>query len=213
MEKKGNIYGDHSDHKWITKSICRHLLYESCDLKGSLGLCGKEYRKHLFSRSNNNFSDDKFREKATNIMMEFYDYMSDEMILFPMFGTLLGIVRDEELIKHDDDIDFGYFKKDEKILVDKLDKIHNKDGFKLIRNEYSNLYSLHKDGVLIDLYEYEVIENENLLQQGHRTGYNLKYDEVFPMTEIKFKDKSLSCISEPIKFFERYYGQDWNVPK
>ena len=47
--------------------------------------------------------------------------MSDEVTVWPMFGTLLGIVRDDDLIKHDDDIDLGYFKKDEAELIKKLD--------------------------------------------------------------------------------------------
>tara|TARA_R100001126_G_scaffold102681_2_gene88221 strand:- start:1332 stop:1976 length:645 start_codon:yes stop_codon:yes gene_type:complete len=210
---KNKFYGDAANHKWITRSICRHLLYEGCDLKGELNRVGKVYAHHLNKRQHGNFANHEHRRRAVNILLEFYDYMSDEITIFPMFGTLLGIVREQDLILHDDDLDFGYFKKDSERLIKKLDNLHNKDGYLVIRNEFSNLYSLVKDGIMIDLYEYEVIEEENLLQQGHRTFYNLQYDEALPLKTIEFADRELVSINNPIAFFERYYGKDWKTPK
>jgi hypothetical protein len=207
------IYGEGADHKWITKSVCRHLLYEGCDLKGELKRTGRLYKQHLNTRKHNNFTNDEHRKKATEVLIEFYDYMSDEITIFPMFGTLLGIVRQQDLISHDDDIDFGYLKKDSQRLIEKLDNIHNKNGFLVIRNEFSNLFSLVKDGIMIDLYEYEVIEDDKILQQGHRTFYNLQYDEVFPLNTLHFAGRELLSINNPVAFFERYYGRDWKTPK
>jgi|14BtaG_2_1085337.scaffolds.fasta_scaffold103017_1 hypothetical protein len=207
-------------HRWVTKSICRHLLYEGCDLSGilnqvtmQLGADDKLYAEHLKKRNHQNFQDHSHRANAIKILFEFYDYLSDEVTVWPMFGTLLGIVRDDDLIKHDDDIDIGYFKKDEAELIKKLDALHNTRGYQVIRNEFSNLFSLIKDDVAIDLYEYEKLNNSPFLQQGHRTFYNLMYDETFPMKTIQFRDRDLLCISDPERFFERYYGKDWKVPK
>ena len=210
---KRYIEGRHSNHDWQTKSICRHLLYEGCDLMGKLGIVGNEYALHLNRRKYKNFADEEYRKKAIEIMLEFYDYMSEDMDIWPLFGTLLGIVRNGDLIPHDDDVDFGYLKKDESILVDKLDSIHGTNGFLVIRNEFSNLYSLAKDDVLIDLYEYEKLEHTPVLQQGHRSFYNLMHDELFPLKTIQFQGKELKCMSDPVKFFERYYGKDWKTPK
>jgi phosphorylcholine metabolism protein LicD len=180
---------------------------------GKLGIVGNEYALHLNRRKYKNFADEEYRKKAIEIMFEFYDYMSEDMDIWPLFGTLLGIVRNGDLIPHDDDVDFGYLKKDESILVDKLDSIHGTNGFLVIRNEFSNLYSLAKDDVLIDLYEYEKLEHTPVLQQGHRSFYNLMHDELFPLKTIQFQGKELKCMSDPVKFFERYYGKDWKTPK
>ena len=209
----GKIKGTDSVHTWVTNSICRHLLYEGCDLKGELGRIGGVYRNHLLGGKPQNFLDEDRRSKAVNILLEFYNYLADEVKIFPMFGTLLGIVRNEDLIPHDDDIDFGYFLEDSQKLIEKLDNLHGKNGYLVIRNEFSNLYSLVKDGVMIDLYEYEPVEEDKILQQGHRTFYNLKYEEDFPLKTIPFRGTELVCINDPIKFFERYYGQDWKTPR
>ena len=213
MSKK--IYGDHSNHKWVTNSICRHLLYEGCDLMGKLGIVGTVHRKHL---KNIDFNNPDVRNKAIEIMFELYDYLSDEVEVFPMFGTLLGIVRGDDLIPHDDDVDFGYFMRDSGKLIKKLDALHGEKGYLIVRNEFSNLYTLVKDGIMIDLYEYEIVKEDGILQQGHRSFYNLKYDEVFhtseeALREITFRGRTMKCIAHPVRFFERYYGLDWKTPK
>ena len=207
------IFGKDPVHEWRTKSICRHMLYEGCDLRGHLGIVGSTYREYFNKRKNKNFKDEVFRNHAIQVMSEFYDYMSTDIDIWPMFGTLLGMVRDDDLIKHDDDIDFGYLKRDEYVLTKKLDSLHNTNGYKIIRNEFSNLYSLVKQDVLIDLYEYEELKESDFLQQGHRTFYNIKDEEMFPMGTIEFRGKTFKSINDPIKFFERYYGKDWQVPK
>lgn len=207
------IAGKDPVHTWRTKSICRHMLYEGCDLQGHLKSIGTMYKIYLNRRQHKNFYNDEFRNRATEIMFEFYDYFSSDIDIWPMFGTLLGMIRDDDLIKHDEDIDFGYFKKDEHKIVERLDSLHNTNGYKIIRNEFSNLYSVVKEDVFIDLYEYENLPKSDFLQQGHRSFYNVKKDEMFPMKTITFKEKTFNCINNPIKFFERYYGKDWKTPK
>lgn len=207
------ISGKHQGHTWKTKSICRHMLYESCDLQGKLNIVGGTYKHYHGKRQFNNFSNDEYRSRAIDVMFDFYDYMSSDVDIWPMFGTILGIIRNDDLIHHDDDIDFGYFKKDTSIIIDKLDSIHGKNGYLVIRNEFSNLYSLAKDDVLIDLYEFEQLVESPFLQQGHRSFYNLMKDELFPLKTIEFKGKELKCMNDPVKFFERYYGEDWKQPK
>ena len=197
---------------WKTKSICRHLLYETCDLRGTLPQNGETYRQHFYSRRNKYFKDPAFREHAINVMFEFYDYMSQDLQIWPMFGTLLGIIRDNDLILHDDDVDFGFFKKDDHTMVQKIDNLHGKNGFLLIRNEFTNLYSLVKEEVLIDLYEYECFEDDKMVKQGHRPFYDLTKEELFPLKTVEFRGRELVSINDPVKFFERYYGSNWRTP-
>lgn len=199
---------------WKTKSICRALLYESCDITGQGNTKnGETLRFYHNKRNHTNFKNTEFREKSILIMNEFYDYMSSDIQMWPMFGTLLGIVRSNDLIPHDDDVDFGYFKKDEAKVIEKLDILHNQGDFKVIRNEFNNLYTIYKDDVFIDMYEYEVLDNDDFVKQGHRAAYDITKDELYPMKKIFFKGKEFDCMANPIKFFERYYGKDWQTPK
>jgi hypothetical protein len=208
-----NFKGTDSHHHWTTNSICRHLLYEGCDLRNRLGNLSRVYGGHAAKREHKNFFDPSHRQRAVEIFFEFYDYLSEDLTVFPAFGTLLGICRDDDFIPHDDDIDIGFFKKDSQKLIEKLDDLHGKNGYLVIRNEFSSLYSLAKEGIMIDLYEFESLEEENILQQGYRHFYNLEYDEVFPLKTVTFREKDLVCINNPPAFFERYYGQDWKTPR
>lgn len=191
-----------------SKSICRELLYETCDMSGRLPHFEKTYKKHM---KNINFSDENYRNHAQDVMVKFYNYMSEHITLFPLFGTLLGIIRTNSLIPHDNDIDFGYFKSQENELIAALDNLHGSDGFLIVRNQFNNLYSVAHGNVLIDLYEYE--ENSPVLLQGHRNFYNLYDHEVFPLKTITFHNTEMTCIQNPIAYFERYYGTDWQTPK
>ena len=210
MEK---FTGARGRHKWSTKSACAHMLYEHMDLDGNKVQPYKKYAEYHAKRKFKNFSDPNFKERTIEIIFELYDYMSEDLDIFPAFGTLLGFVRDQDLIPHDDDVDFGYFKKDSNTIIAKMDALHGKNGYSVIRNEYNTLFSLHKQDVLIDFYEYEMFGEGEDLHQGHRPFYNLKYDEVFPLTTIQFRQKEFKSINSPTKFFERYYGHNWKIPR
>ena len=145
------IFGRDPVHEWRTKSICRHMLYEGCDLRGQLRTIGSTYREHFNKRKNKNFKDETFRNQAIQVMSEFYDYMSTDIDIWPMFGTLLGMVRDDDLIKHDDDIDFGYLKRDEYVLTKKLDSLHNTNGYKIIRNVTLLLLGLRLPNIMAEI--------------------------------------------------------------
>ncbi|MHC4690210.1 MAG: LicD family protein [Planctomycetota bacterium] len=191
-----------------SKSICRELLYETCDMTARLPGFEATYKRHM---KNITFNNEEYRKHAQDVMVEFYKYMSEYITLFPMFGTLLGIIRSDSLIPHDNDIDFGYLKSEEDELIKALDNLHGKYGFVIVRNQFNNLYSVAHDTVLIDLYEYE--ENGPVFMQGHREFYNLYSHEVLPFKTITFHDTEMKCIQDPIAYFERYYGKDWRTPK
>jgi phosphorylcholine metabolism protein LicD len=158
------------------------------------------------------YSQEDHRNKAISVMLEFYDYMSEYLTLFPMFGTLLGIFRNDDLIPHDGDIDFGYFLNEQTQLVSALENIHNKSGFLVIRNQFNDLFSVGKDGVLIDLYRYDDHGTDSI-SQGSRQPYSLLRNELHPLSEIDFRGSKMTCMADPIAFFTRYYGEDWKTPK
>jgi len=202
-------------------SICKILLKESCPDK-CINDCGcykygpakidATMRKFLRKRKHTTFSNPEFRKTAGDVLLEFFDFFENEVVLWPMFGTLLGFVRAGDIIPHDEDIDLGFFKDDEDKLIDILDTIHNTNGFVVIRNQFKSIYTVWKNDVFIDLYLYEVTNTEQV-KQGHRDFYNILTTEAFPFKKIKFRDRQLNCIAKPEAWLERYYGSDWQTPK
>ena len=161
-----------------------------------------------------NFEDDIHREHAIQILLEFYQYMTNKDIkMWPMFGTLLGIFRGDDLIPHDGDLDFGYLAEQQTDFLIALESLHNDNGYSVVRNHGYDLFSVHKDSVLIDLYRYDANKEKKILLQGPRGAYNILFDEAFPFGSISFRGRELNCIHNPKAFFERYYGHDWHTPR
>ena len=201
--------------------ICEKLLKESCKdncvgdctcYKYGPGNIDATMKTYLSKRKHTRFSNSEFRKMAGDVMIEFFEFFQGKVFLWPMFGTLLGLVRENDIIPHDEDIDLGFFKSDEKKLLEMLDDIHNNTDFTVIRNQFKSIYTVWKDDVFIDLYLYEPTDTEQI-NQGHRHFYNLLEEEMFPFGKIKFRNIELNCIAKPEAFLERYYGKDWKTPK
>jgi len=76
------------------------------------------------------------------------------VVTFIIFGTLLGFVRNGELIKHDKDVDIGFFDNDLMKLINSHHKLMDA-GFRLLREDYnSELISYERGGQYVDLYKF-----------------------------------------------------------
>lgn len=149
---------------------------------------------------------------------DFDKICSDNNILYwADGGTLLGAVRNNGIIPHDDDLDICIFQED----FDKLSQIiktHN-DYEIIYFNEFIYKFKRKdiKANVWIDIFIVSK-DNQGLItyvKKSHRDRwpkFYYKVSEVFPIKRVKFEDSYVSIPNKPIPYLERGYGKDWKTP-
>ena len=126
----------------------------------------------------------------------------------PIFGSLLGIIRDKDFITWDEDIDCYVLKEEEDKLLSAL-WLLEKEGFILVRYLRRGLYSIMRNGEYIDFYVLRSISPE-LRHTGGRDFVFEKY--VKDTITIDFKGVKLSIPREYEDYLEFTYG-DWRTPR
>lgn len=134
----------------------------------------------------------------------------------PFFGTLLGIVREGDIIEGDDDIDFlsdkKYYETIKFILVLRGYKVTSYD-LKDVFTQFTT--TINGVDVLIDFYYFEDLEGDYILEkwnfygQPHNRNTHLlipkKY--IFPLQNVKFNNMSITLPSSPIEVCNYLYGR------
>lgn len=147
------------------------------------------------------------KNKAMDNLVKFQKLMDKAQIrITPAYGSLLGIIRDNDFIEWDEDIDLYMLKEDENKLDDMLFELKD-NGFELIRYERIGLYSFMRNGEYIDIY---VVEN---IGGGLRiSGGDLFFDEDFTdQIDYEFKGLNIKIPKNYERHLEFLYG-DWKTP-
>lgn len=130
-------------------------------------------------------------------------------------GTLLGFVREGNIISHDTDTDVGmhYKELDQKLVKDII-----ASGFEIrFVSGYlteSLILQIYKDKVKIDIFMYYDIDNEHFYHSAFdkkekRIDYVYKK---FNTTSKRFFDYDFIIPQDPMEFILTKYGDNWNVP-
>lgn len=140
-------------------------------------------------------------------LKDFLDIMQEAGIDATVgFGSLLGIVRDNDFITWDEDIDLCILKEEEGKLEDSLWTLREK-GFELVRYERIGLYSFMRFGEYIDVYVLKDIGG------GIRNcGVDFLFEEDFTDTvKHDFKGVQVNIPRNYERHLEFLYG-DWKTP-
>ena len=146
---------------------------------------------------------------AKKNLSDFYQILKSNNIKFLLFyGTLLGAIRENGFISHDEDIDVILSINEFQDFKDLL-YLLRENGFELARLDERGFASIIRNNEYIDLYFFSEYNEDFLSCCGEFVEKNV-FDN--PRTY------NLYGVDYPIPqeyehVLRLYYGRDWNIPK
>lgn len=127
----------------------------------------------------------------------------------PAFGTLIGIVRNDDFQPWKPVFDIYILKEDEERFKDIL-WLMKEVGFELVRHERRGLYYLQRKGEYIKVFVLHKISSD----VRHTGGSDFIHEKYLQNTvKWDFKGIELNVPAEVDEYLSFQYGADWTTPK
>lgn len=123
-----------------------------------------------------------------------------------LYGTLLGAIRENNFIEHDEDTDTFILEEDRELLLSTLFELRDL-GFEVGRY-VDDLLSIVKDGEYIDIYIYKRL-NKNTRTNG---GYVIDANYLENLVDYKLFGVNFKIPNNAEKLLVILYGNDWRIP-
>lgn len=149
-------------------------------------------------------------------------YLKDiEYVVF--FGSLLGLIRDDELIDGDDDIDllvnFKYKNNIIKSLKESNVKFNLNSPVNSSKYFLQGKYQINKKDVLVDIYFFEYLSKEKIilksikgpLQNNKKFWLYFDSKSIFPVEKFNYKNTYINIPQNPKKILKHLYGKTWKI--
>ena len=139
--------------------------------------------------------------------MKFFDASGIDFVLF--YGSLLGIIRDNEFIDGDDDIDVLVFRKDYQKLIDFIEKEDTENLIKKTEDEKDILQLYYGDIGPFDIYITDSSDRK-LTINWEKDVYHI--NDIIPLKTIEIYGYHIQIPNYPEKILRKYYGFNWYIP-
>lgn len=184
--------------------------------------CNEDYENKMICRVVNKITKEvklkQFQNELKDLMQLLHE-LCDKLNIeyWAHYGTLLGAVRNKDIIPFDDDLDIGMTRSDYNILINNAD-IAKKFGLNYSYEDDIPRVKLINFNTNIEPYlDIFIMENINgkfKITEGkwaEEKGY-FTPEELYPLKEYKFGNINIKGPNIPIPFLEREYG-DWQIEK
>lgn len=173
-------------------------------LKTSKGFL--EYNSHLLYFGNKVINKETMLENL-HILSVYMDKI--DINWGPAFGTLIGIIRNDDFQPWKPVFDIYILKEDEERFKDILWLLKDV-GFELVRHERRGLYYLSRNDEFIKVFVLHKISSD----VRHTGGSDFIHEKYLQNTvKWNFKGIELNVPSEVDKYLAFQYGDDWTIPK
>lgn len=148
------------------------------------------------------------KEQSRENLLLLKSIMDKHNIFFALTaGTLLGAVREQDFIDHDEDIDLALFSRDKQKVIDILPEFLEV-GFIIARYDRRNVISLMRGGDYIDLCFF-VKESELIYACGGTLILSRFMEEI---GELEFLGQCFKVPKDYVEFLNCEYGFNWQTP-
>jgi GR25 family glycosyltransferase involved in LPS biosynthesis len=145
--------------------------------------------------------------------------------IFPVYGTLLGMIRHKGVIPWDDDMDICVHKDHFKVILDNVSRF-NKLGIGVVEvrknwpGYFLKLYDITEPKIegyqwswpFIDVFSYHIDEDKVVISSNVRPyKYSIEKKDFFPIKSNLFGDIILNIPNNPDKILDSMYGDDWET--
>lgn len=170
--------------------------------------------------SNHTINRSKLLSKRADILREYSALESilsnNRIFLQVAYGTLLGFIREGDLLSHDDDFDVIYdsgASSEEEAMAhrEELKRILNSTGYSVWD---AGRYNLHvkRNGVTLDLFPMWVSGTEAYIMRKYGHYEPLSARNLFPSGRLRVDDFEINVPARAEDVLAWRYGQSWLTP-
>lgn len=163
--------------------------------------------------------DEPSKLKVGKDMKEIEEYFKSELDLtiYPVYGTLLGIIRDKDFIGWDTDIDLAYLSKyhtNGEVINEFNELCKFLEEKKLLLYRIKTMSHLHvyspSKTLKVDLW-ISWIDKKNNYHLVWTVGGDIDGSMILPFKTVEFKNQIFTQMNDPERFLNAHYG-NWKVP-